>query len=111
MNMFYYADPGSAQIWASCPANEVADVDQYVETFHAAFEKYRRVNPRERAKILLKWHELVTNAREDIAKIVVYETGNPMLEAVDEVDYALGFAWWFAGEAERIRGSIAQASI
>jgi len=69
------------------------------------------MNPRQRAKILLKWHELITNARQDIAKIVVYETGKPMAEAVGEVDYALGFAWWFAGEAERIRGSVAQPSI
>jgi succinate-semialdehyde dehydrogenase len=82
-----------------------------VETSQAAFEKYRRVNPRERAKILLKWHELITAAREDIAKIVTYETGKPLSEALGEVDYALGFAWWFAGEAERIRGSIAQPSI
>lgn len=69
------------------------------------------MNPRQRAKILLKWHDLITNAREDIAKIVVYETGKPMAEAVGEVDYALGFAWWFAGEAERVRGSVAQPSI
>ena len=34
-----------------------------------------------------------------------------MAEALGEVDYALGFAWWFAGEAERIRGSISQPSV
>lgn len=42
---------------------------------------------------------------------MVYETGKPMTEALGEVDYALGFAWWFAGEAERIRGSVAQPSV
>lgn len=73
--------------------------------------KYRLVNPRERAKILLKWHELITAARDDIAKIVTYETGKPLVEATGEVDYALGFAWWFAGEAERIRGSVGQPSV
>ena len=98
-------------MWAKSPANDIVDVDQYVVSSQTAFESYRHVNPRERAKILLKWHELITNAREDIAKIVVYETGKPMAEALGEVDYALGFAWWFAGEAERIRGSIAQPSI
>lgn len=104
-------DPGSLQVWASCPNNEVADVDKYVQSSHAAFESYRYMNPRERAKILLAWHRLIANSREDIAKIVVYETGKPMAEAVGEVDYALGFAWWFAGEAERIRGSLAQPSV
>ncbi|KAF1854310.1 hypothetical protein Lal_00013158 [Lupinus albus] len=104
-------DPGSGQIWATSPTNEVADVDKYVESSEAAFQSYRHMNPRQRAKILLKWHDLITNARQDIAKIVVFETGKPMAEALGEVDYALGFAWWFAGEAERIRGSVAQPSI
>lgn len=54
---------------------------------------------------------MITEAREDIAKIVVHETGKPLTEALGEVDYALGFAWWFAGEAERIRGSIAIPSV
>ncbi|WKT47083.1 Zn(2)-C6 fungal-type DNA-binding domain [Fusarium oxysporum f. sp. vasinfectum] len=108
---FGVEDPGSGHIWAASPTNKVSDVDRYVESSHAAFQSYRHVNPRQRAKILLKWHELITNARQDIAKIVVFETGKPMAEAVGEVDYALGFAWWFAGEAERIRGSIAQPAI
>nr|RBR00902.1 hypothetical protein FVER53263_01576 [Fusarium verticillioides] len=108
---FDVEDPGSGQIWATSPANDVADVDKYVESSEAAFQSYRHMNPRQRAKILLKWHELITNARQDIAKIVVFETGKPMAEALGEVDYALGFAWWFAGEAERIRGSVAQPSI
>lgn len=34
-----------------------------------------------------------------------------MTEALGEVDYALGFSWWFAGEAERVRGSVAQPSV
>ncbi|KAI2881594.1 hypothetical protein CBS11852_9804 [Aspergillus niger] len=67
-------------------------------------------SPPKRA-LLLKWHELVSQARSDIATLVVYETGKPMTEALGEVDYALGFAWWFAGEAERIRGSIGQPSV
>ncbi|KAF5651422.1 succinate-semialdehyde dehydrogenase [Fusarium sp. NRRL 25303] len=108
---FDVEDPGSGQIWATSPTNQICDVDKYVESSEAAFQSYRHINPRQRAKILLKWHELITNARQDIAKIVVFETGKPMAEALGEVDYALGFAWWFAGEAERIRGSIAQPSI
>ncbi|KAH7244886.1 Aldehyde/histidinol dehydrogenase [Fusarium solani] len=108
---FDVEDPGSGKIWATSPTNQVEDVDQYIESSQTAFNSFRYTNPRERAKILLKWHELIINAREDIAKIVVYETGKPMAEAVGEVDYALGFAWWFAGEAERVRGTIALPSV
>lgn len=104
-------DPGSRKIFTSYPTNEVADVDKYVESSQVAFEQYRSINPRERSRMLARWHELITNAREDIAKIVVFETGKPMAEAVGEIDYALGFAWWFAGEAERVRGSTALPSV
>jgi len=65
------------------------------------------VNPRIRAQQLLKWHELITEAKEDIAHILTYETGKPLAEARGELDYSLGFTWWFAGEAERVRGTIA----
>ena len=98
-------------MFASCPANDTADVDTFVQSSQQAFELYRHVNPRIRAQRLLKWHELITAARDDIATIVVYETGKSLVEALGEVDYALGFAWWFAGEAERIRGSVAQPSV
>lgn len=86
-------------------------MDEYVITAREAFLKYRHVNPRERAKKLLEWHKLITSAKEDIAKLVTYESGKPLAEARGEVDYALGFAWWFAGEAERVRGSISIPSV
>lgn len=106
-----FLDPGSGQVFAACPTSKVEDVDEFVTSSQTAFNQYRHVNPRQRAKMLLEWHRLITNSREDIAKLVTYETGKPLTEARGEVDYALGFAWWFAGEAERVRGSIAVPSI
>jgi succinate-semialdehyde dehydrogenase/glutarate-semialdehyde dehydrogenase len=104
-------DPGTGRVYATCPVIAAADVDACVRSSQAAFDRYRHVNPRERAKMLLAWHNLISDAREDIAKIVVHETGKPMAEALGEIDYALGFTWWFAGEAERIRGTTAIPSI
>ncbi|KAF9891683.1 hypothetical protein FE257_003695 [Aspergillus nanangensis] len=110
-HQFPIEDPGSGQTFASCPTNEPIDVPEYISSSQTAFLKYRLTNPRERATLLLEWHRLISHAKRDIATLVVYETGKPMAEAIGEVDYALGFAWWFAGEAERVRGSIAQPSI
>ncbi|SLM40723.1 succinate-semialdehyde dehydrogenase [Lasallia pustulata] len=104
---FDVLDPGTGKIWASCPINSVQDVNAAVESSHKAFQGYRLVNPRTRAKLLLKWNDLITAARDDLATILTYETGKPLAEAYGELDYALGFTWWFAGEAERIQGTIA----
>lgn len=103
-------DPGTDQAWASCPNNSADDVPAAVEAAHTAFEQFRKVNPRQRAKWLLKWHDLTTNAKDDLAKIVTHETGKPLAEAYGELDYSLGFLWWFAGEAERIQGSVSLAA-
>lgn len=42
--------------------------------------------------------------------MLTHESGKPLAEAQGELDYALGFTWWFAGEAERIRGSVSTPS-
>lgn len=49
---------------------------------------------------------MIRENKEDIATILVYETGKPRSEAYGEIDYSTGFTWWFAGEAERIQGSV-----
>ena len=103
---FDVVDPGSDKAWASCPDNNVEDVDAAIQSSYKAFKDYSVLNPRIRAQTLLKWHELITAAKDDIAKILTYETGKPLAEAYGELDYSLGFTWWFAGEAERIQGSV-----
>jgi succinate-semialdehyde dehydrogenase/glutarate-semialdehyde dehydrogenase len=64
------------------------------------------VNPRTRAQWLLKWDSLIRENKEDLAHIITYETGKPLAESRGELEYALGFTWWFSGEAERIQGGI-----
>ncbi|KAK2805612.1 hypothetical protein FQN50_006127 [Emmonsiellopsis sp. PD_5] len=107
---FEVIDPGTGQPWASCPNNSAAEVPRTVELAHAAFNSYKKVNPRTRAQLLMKWDSLIRAARSDLAKILTHETGKPIAESYGEIDYALGFTWWFAGEAERIHGGIAVPS-
>ncbi|TKX20381.1 succinate-semialdehyde dehydrogenase-1 [Elsinoe australis] len=103
---FDVIDPGSGKAWATAPDNTADDVDDAVKASYAAFQDFRKVNPRVRAQCLLKWDSLIRENRDDIANIVTYETGKPLAESQGELDYALGFTWWFAGEAERIQGTV-----
>ena len=100
------SDPGNGKTWATAPDSNADDVDKAVQASHKAFQSFRKVNPRERAQCLLKWDALIRQHREDIAQIVTHETGKPIAESQGELDYALGFTWWFAGEAERIQGTV-----
>lgn len=54
----------------------------------------------------MKWDALIRKNRDDLAMILTYETGKPFAEACAEIDYGVSFTMWFAGEAERIQGTV-----
>jgi acyl-CoA reductase-like NAD-dependent aldehyde dehydrogenase len=87
------------------------DVDDAVQAAGAAFATYRTYTPLARSILLSKWDALIRENKEDIARILVYETGKPLAEARSEIDYAAGFTRWFAGEAERIQGTTYPAAL
>jgi acyl-CoA reductase-like NAD-dependent aldehyde dehydrogenase len=111
-NTFQIIDPGTGKPWASCPDCTAADVEPAVQSSHAAFRNYSKFTPSRRAQLLLKWHQLIVAARDDLARILVHETGKTLAEARGEIDYATTFSWWFVGEAERgIHGSTVVSAI
>lgn len=93
-------------MWTTCPTNDASDVDAAVQRAHSCFESYRKLTPRQRAQLLFKWDSLIRENRDDLATLLTYETGKPLAEAYGELDYSTGFTWWFAGEAERIQGTV-----
>ncbi|KXT07695.1 hypothetical protein AC578_10247 [Pseudocercospora eumusae] len=99
-------DPGNGKVWATAPDCGPDDVDAAVKSANEAFHEFKKVNPRTRAQWMLKWDQLIRENRDDLAQIVTYECGKPLFESQGEIDYALGFTWWFAGEAERVQGTI-----
>ncbi|KAM4064945.1 aldehyde dehydrogenase family protein [Hirsutella rhossiliensis] len=102
---FDVVDPGTGNVWAACSDAAAQDVDGAVQSSHEAFQTYSKWTPKQRSKSLFQWHQLITEAKGDLAKVLTSETGKPLREADQEVDYALSFLWWFIGEAERIQGS------
>ncbi|KAL2674337.1 hypothetical protein Neosp_012788 [[Neocosmospora] mangrovei] len=99
--VFNVLDPGTGKPWATCSDCTSADVEPAIASCYEAFQHYSKTTPRQRAKLLMKWHEIMLAAKEDLARILVHETGKPLAEARGEIDYALTFVWWFSGEADR----------
>lgn len=105
-----YQDPGSGRIWFYCATSTASDVPAAVDSSYKAFQQYRKTTPRQRADCLWKWHYAILEAKEDLATILTYESGKPLAESRGEIDYALGFTRWFAGEAERVFGELSVPS-
>lgn len=68
-------------MWASAPDCNADDVDAATKAAQKAFESYKKVNPRQRAQWMLKWHNLITENRDDLAQIVTHECGKPLAES------------------------------
>ena len=60
----------------------------------------------ERADILWRWHQLLKDNKENLARLMTMEQGKSLAESRGEIDYAASFIRWFAEEARRIDGDI-----
>ncbi|RYC54892.1 hypothetical protein CHU98_g11322, partial [Xylaria longipes] len=77
---FDIIDPGTDQPFATCPDMSSEDVDAAVQAAGAAFATYRKFTPLARSQLLAKWDTLIRENKEDLARILVHETGKPLAE-------------------------------
>lgn len=104
-------DPSTGKFIGSCPECAKEDVEDAVNTAAEAFKSFRRTTPRERARMLRRWYQLMMDNQEDIAKLITWENGKPLNDGMGETAYAAGFFEWFSEEAPRIDGDTIPASI
>ncbi|KJS07703.1 MAG: succinate-semialdehyde dehydrogenase, partial [Gammaproteobacteria bacterium BRH_c0] len=58
---------------------------------------------------LKRWHSLILDNSEDLARLMSREQGKPLSEARGEVAYGASYVEWFAEEAVRANGDILPA--
>lgn len=95
-------NPADGTRVGAVPALSAAQVDETISAAHRAFREWSMLLPQERSQILLRWHGLIVNAREDLARLMVIEQGKPLSEACGEIDYAASFVEFYAEEAKRL---------
>lgn len=103
---FEVINPATDEVIANIPFLGAAEAEASVASNLHAYTEWRATSAHERANILRNWFALITEAREDLAKIMTAEQGKPLGEARGEVDYAASFVQWFAEEARRAYGEI-----
>ncbi|MFJ8931486.1 aldehyde dehydrogenase family protein [Streptomyces sp. NPDC102364] len=82
-------DPGRLDdVVARVAVGTPEDVDQAVRAAHAAFQSWRDVPADERAQLLLKAADTLTQSAEELAPLLVREHGGMLWEA--QTDFALG---------------------
>lgn len=99
-------NPASQKIIGSIPNLTKKELKKVISQAKEAFEKWRKLSGKERAKILQNWYKLILENVEDLAVILTTEQGKPLAEARGEITYGAQFVEWFAEEAKRTYGDV-----
>ncbi|HEU4522044.1 MAG TPA: aldehyde dehydrogenase family protein [Thermoanaerobaculia bacterium] len=102
---FDLIEPATGERLASVPELEGADVDRAVERAHRAFNnEWRRINTRDRGRLLLKLSSLIRENAEELAKMESRNVGKPIRDSRDEVGLAANCFEYYAGAVNKIAG-------
>ncbi|WMC11071.1 NAD-dependent succinate-semialdehyde dehydrogenase [Oceanimonas pelagia] len=97
-------NPATEDVIGHVPRLNGEQATQAVDAAQAAFQGWRSLLADERAALLLRWHDLILEHREDLATLMVLEQGKPLADARGEIDYGASFVRWFAEEGRRAGG-------
>ncbi|WP_168789851.1 NADP-dependent succinate-semialdehyde dehydrogenase [Paraburkholderia aromaticivorans] len=101
---FEVKNPATGETIATVPRMGTAETRRAIDTANAAWPTWRATTAKQRAVILRKWHDLMMENADDLAKILTTEQGKPLAEAKGEIQYAASFLEWFAEEGKRVNG-------
>lgn len=78
-------NPATSELLTKVPVSTKEDVNLAVAAAKAAFKEWKNVPVPKRARILFKYHHLLTENHEQLAKLIVLENGKAYKEAYGEV--------------------------
>src|SRR5688500_1679398 len=99
-------NPASGSQLGTVPAFDAAATEKAVSAAHAAFPPWAAKTAKERAILLRRWHDLILQNADDLARLMTAEQGKPLAESKGEIAYAASFVEWFGEEAKRVYGDV-----
>ncbi|PMK10626.1 NAD-dependent succinate-semialdehyde dehydrogenase [Vibrio splendidus] len=103
-NAVAVTNPATGELVGHAPISSQAELANAIERAHVAQKEWAKVPAKSRAASLHRWHQLILENKEDLARIMTIEQGKPLTEATGEVVYGASFIEWFAEEAKRTYG-------
>ncbi|MGO1182839.1 MAG: NAD-dependent succinate-semialdehyde dehydrogenase [Micrococcaceae bacterium] len=97
-------DPATGKVLTSLQDATSEDALAALDAADAVQREWALSAPRDRAEILRRAFDLVTERAEDFALLMTLEMGKPLAEARGEVTYGAEFLRWFSEETVRHYG-------
>ena len=104
---FDVADPANGEVLCSVADGTPDDARAALDAACEAQPAWGTTAPRERAEILRRAFETITDRASELALLMTLEMGKPLAQSRSEVTYAAEFFRWFSEEASRIDGRYA----
>ena len=97
-------NPATGEIIARVPISSKEDVAKAVQAANEAFQTWKNTPVPKRARILYKYHYLLTENHEKLAKLIVLENGKAYKEAYGEVQRGIECVEFAAGAPTLMMG-------
>lgn len=102
--VFDVFNPATHEKIGEVPDGGRDDAARAIDAAGRAFKTWSRLTAYQRSKYLYDAHLLMTERREQLARVMTEEQGKPLKAARNEVQYGADFLLWYAEEAKRIYG-------
>ena len=103
-------NPADDSLIARVPAMGSRETQEAIAAAADALPDWAALPASARADALRRYHQLVMDHQEELARILTAEQGKPLAEARGEIAYAASFLEWFAAEAMRAYGEVIPAT-
>ncbi|MBD3107720.1 CoA-acylating methylmalonate-semialdehyde dehydrogenase [Bacillus sp. AGMB 02131] len=97
-------NPATGEVLAKVPISTKEDVNLAVSKAKEAFNSWKNVPVPKRARILFKYHYLLTENHEKLARLIVLENGKAYKEAYGEVQRGIECVEFAAGAPTHMMG-------
>lgn len=103
-------NPANGEVVATVPNGGTAEAKKAADAAFQALKGWSALSVYERSDLIWKWHHLINEHKDEIARVMTLEQGKPLKEAIGEMTYANGFLSWYAEEGKRIYGETIPSS-
>src|SRR5215211_5887554 len=104
---FETLNPATGDVIANVAEGDKADVDKAAKAARKAFEKgpWRKMNARERGRILNRLADLIDQNKEELAKLESLDNGKPLADSMAaDLPLVIDCYRYYAGWADKIEG-------
>lgn len=92
------------EVSESTNGEDISLIESAIAAAKKAQPDWAKKSSYERYDLMMKWHDLMLEHKDDLATLMTLEQGKPLKESKGEIEYGASYVKWFAEEGKRVYG-------